>query len=347
MTGARRRAIPVAPVGEAITLATLMRLCALSLSILLAGCAGETSAGVLDGPVVTPRPGDAAARPDGNSSPDQAVPIASDATAAIGRSDAGVDGRDGGDAAADARADGAASPSAGCGKPAVGTSRYERRMVSIRGVAREYFLWVPRTYDPRRPYPVIFRWHGSGGNGTSGGLEIEAAAAEDAVIVSPSGLGGQWSLDPNGPDVALFDTLLARLGGELCLDGKRVFSYGFSLGGFFTNLLACVRSSVVRGAAPVEGAPAGSNCGGRVAAWIVHGTPDTAVRVASGIAARDRYRQLNGCSATATPDPPAPCVRYQGCAAGYPVVWCQTDSPHDPQGRFSAPGAWSFFRSLP
>jgi polyhydroxybutyrate depolymerase len=275
-----------------------------------------------------------------------AVPRAPEAAApdtAPPRPDARADG-----SAPDLGADGGnqAARSPGCGKPATGTSRYERRTIAIRAVDREYFLWLPRSYDPNRGYPIIFRWHGSGGNGTSGGLEIEAYSKEDAIIASPSGLGGRWSLDAAGPDVELFDTLLEQLGSELCLDTGRVFSYGFSAGGFLTNLLACIRPAVVRAAAPVEGAPAGAGCTGKVAAWITHGTPDTSVTLARGAAARDRYLQVDGCSTTTVPEAPAPCVRYQGCAEGYPVVWCVTDSPHNPQGPFTAPGAWAFFRSL-
>jgi polyhydroxybutyrate depolymerase len=317
------------------------------MSVFLLGCGGATAIPDDSG---TPardagRGRDVDPGPEAGRAPD-ALPPSTDGNPGFGdgRGDgAGPlpgDGSAGGD-----RATSAGTP--GCGKPAVGTSGYERRTVTIRGVEREYFLWVPRTYDPARPYPVVFRWHGSGGNGTSGGLEIEGSAKEDAIIVSPSGAGGHFVLDPAGPDVALFDTLLAQLGGELCLDPGRVFSYGFSNGGYLTNLLGCVRASVLRGVAPVEGGPSGDGCSGRVAAWITHGTPDTAVALARGAAARDRYLAADGCSATALPTAPAPCVLYQGCAAAYPVVWCQTDSPHDPQGRFTAPGAWSFFRSLP
>jgi len=235
----------------------------------------------------------------------------------------------------------------GCGKPAQGTSSYARKTISIRGVDREYFLWLPRTYDPRRAYPIVFRWHGAGGNGTSGGLEIEAASKEDAIIASPSGLGGNWSTAADGPDVELFDTLLRQLGTELCVDPGRVFSYGFSMGGNLTNLLACVRGTVLRGVVPVSGAPAGANCNAQVAAFLVHGVMDDVVPVARGLAAAERYRVLNGCSTMSQPDSPAPCVRYQGCPARYPVVWCQTAIGHDPMGAFSGPGAWGFFKSLP
>jgi poly(3-hydroxybutyrate) depolymerase len=236
--------------------------------------------------------------------------------------------------------------SAGCGLAATGTSSYVRQTITVRNATREYYLWVPRTYAPDQAYPVIFRWHGSTGNGLSGGLEIEASSRESAIIASPSGIGGNWDNSPSGVDVQLFDMLLARLESAYCIDTARVFSYGFSAGGGFTNLLACVRSTVVRAVAPVESFAPVATCPGRVAAWITHSADDQVEPIALGVRVRSLFLAANGCGMTTMPVTPSPCVRYQGCAAGYPVDWCQTSGPHDPQGSFTGPGAWSFFDAI-
>jgi hypothetical protein len=39
---------------------------------------------------------------------------------------------------------------------------------------------------------------------------------------------------------------------------------------------------------------------------------------------------------------PCSCVSYDGCAAGYPVVWCEFNGPHTPAPN-SAATIWSFF----
>jgi polyhydroxybutyrate depolymerase len=321
-----------------VTHAFRLSLCAL----LLLGCGPAPSPDVAPVALDAGPPADGAPLPpDTGSPPPDDVRPADDAGTAP---DASADRATGVDRMADG---GAAARSPGCGKPATGTSRYERRTITVAGVQREYFLWVPRGYDPTRAYPLIFRWHGTGGNGTSGGLEIEQAADEDGLVASPSGIGGVWSLQAEGPDVALFDALLGQLGDTLCVDPRRVFSYGFSLGAAFTNLLGCVRSDVLRAVAPVDGLPGGDHCTGKIAAWITHGTADTTVPIAIGTTIRDRYLGVDGCATSAVAEAPAPCVRYQGCAPGYPVVWCKTASEHDPQAKFTAPGAWDFFRSLP
>ena len=243
--------------------------------------------------------------------------------------------------------DGSASGmTAGCGMAATGTSSYVRNTMMIGSTVREYYLFVPNDYDATRAYPLVFRWHGSGGNGTSGGLEIEAASGDNAIIASPSGINGDWDLSPNGVDVALFDALLAALESRYCIDGNRVFSYGFSDGAGFTNLLGCVRSDVLRAVAPVEGwAPQTTNCGQPIAAWITHSADDQTVTIDQGEAARDLFLQLDGCTTTTMPVSPSPCVQYGGCA-DHPVDWCETSGPHNPQGAFTGPGAWSFFQTL-
>ncbi len=237
--------------------------------------------------------------------------------------------------------------SAGCGMAASGTSNYVRETITVHGAQREYYLYVPRTYDASQPYPIIFRWHGSGGNGTSGGLEIEASSGEKAIIASPSGLNGDWDFAPTGVDVQLFDALLADLESRYCVDTDRVFSYGFSDGAGFTNLLGCVRTPTIRAVAPVEGWAPETTCNGPVAAWITHSVDDDSITIDQGRAARDLYVMLNGCGSTTKATTPSPCIAYQDCLSDDPVVWCQTTGPHSPQGSFTGPGAWAFFDSLP
>jgi poly(3-hydroxybutyrate) depolymerase len=299
------------------------------------GNGGHGTGGAADG-------GTAGARMDGGTGGAHAGSGGADGGAG-GRADAGAG--TGGASAGDA---GASHQSAGCGMAATGTSSYVRQTLTIRNVAREFFLWIPRTYSATHAYPIIFRWHGTGGNGTSGGLEIEAASGEQAIIASPSGVGGVWDLTSGGADVELFDTVLAQLEGRYCVDTDRVFSYGFSAGAGFTNLLACVRGADLRAVAPVEGwAPQTTGCEGKIAAWITHSVDDTTVTIDRGAASRDLFRGFDGCGTTTAAVTPSPCIRYQGCMTGYPVDWCQTTGPHDPQGAFTGPGAWGFFNSLP
>lgn len=252
----------------------------------------------------------------------------------------------------------AISRSAGCGMPRMGTSSYvEQPRISVAGLQRHYYLYVPRTYDPNRAYPLIFRWHGAGDNALHGGMPIEASVQEDAIIVAADGhdvprWGNGWDFTEKGPDVALFDALVDGVSKSHCIDRQRIFSYGFSMGGGFSLILGCVRGEVLRGIGVVEGgwlaptSPPGQ-CSGHVAAWIAQGTADNTVTVADAVSIRNSvYLPQQGCNQTTQAVEPPPCRSNDGCLAGYPQVYCLTNAGHDPQPGFAPPAAWAFFRSL-
>jgi polyhydroxybutyrate depolymerase len=225
---------------------------------------------------------------------------------------------------------------------------------------REYTLVVPDGYDPSTPMPLVFAYHGLGGSSELARLyfQIESAAAGQAIFVYPQGLelarmGGQtgWDLAPSGNDVALFDAILDEVTEGLCIDSARVFATGHSFGGYMSNALGCFRASVLRAIGPVAGGPPFGACeGDTVAAWLAHGTGDQVVPFSQGEEARDSLLDRNGCEATTAAVDPAPCMAYDGCAEGMPVVWCAHEEP-DLQGhawpRFAAPAIWAFFDALP
>jgi polyhydroxybutyrate depolymerase len=139
--------------------------------------------------------------------------------------------------------------------------------------------------------------------------------------------------------------MLEIVSDQYCIDSHRIFSYGFSLGGLFTNLLACERGDVLRATAAIASGLAGNNCKGKVASWFLHDTDDDAILIARGKAARERAVAANGCS-TNTVDEGNGCVRYQGCDAT-PVVWCESKGfGHNIRGDYAPAQVWKFFQSL-
>jgi polyhydroxybutyrate depolymerase len=239
------------------------------------------------------------------------------------------------------------SGSTGCGAPATGTSTFVTRSTRVGELDRTYHLYVPLSYQAQRAYPLVFRWHGSTGDGLSGGLGIEQSSREAAIIVAPDGLERTWSAKTRAADLLLFDALLAQLSEQYCIDRARIFSYGFSAGGAFTNELACARGELLRGAAAIASTPASSACTSTTAAWLLHDADDDVVSLRLGEAAREQARQRNGCAASSRAAGSG-CVAYDGCRAGEPVVWCQTSGfGHDIRGDFAPPLVWQFFSALP
>lgn len=239
----------------------------------------------------------------------------------------------------------ASQRSIGCGSAQTGTGSFVTMKMRVLDQDRTYHLRVPNTYDPNRAYPLIFRWHGAGGNGLRGGLGIEYKAKNNAIVVSAASLGRYWRINTDSIDLHLFDSMLETISNQYCIDRNRIFSYGFSVGGTFSNLLTCERGDVLRANAAIASGLAGSNCKGKVATWLLHDLNDDAVPIANGKAVRERALAANGCS-TNTVDAGNGCVRHQGCDAA-PVVWCETKGfGHDIRGDFAPAQVWKFFQSF-
>jgi len=251
--------------------------------------------------------------------------------------------------------------SAACGQAGAPTGS-STETISVGGVDRAYVRVVPVNYDPARPYPLIFAWHGRGGNGPLARqyFGIEAAAGSDAILVYPNGLpvtadpnDTGWELTAAGRDIELFDAIQAEVASTYCVG--RTYSMGHSFGGFMSNALACFRGgttpTAVRAIASIAGGgPFGACSGGPISAVIIHGMQDQVVPFTQGEGSRDAWRTDAGCAATSTAITPSPCVAYDGCTGGLAIQFC---AHNEPQGSghgwpaFAAGGAWQLFVDSP
>ncbi len=258
---------------------------------------------------------------------------------------------------------GGATQSSGCGKAPPGSDRYS---MDVDGTMREYILSVPDGYDQSKPYRLIFTWHPLGGSaqqvagsGNNGYYGLKSASNGEAILVSPEGLPFQGSnlgwANTNGRDIAFLSAMIEKFKAEMCIDESRIFSTGFSFGGMMSNAVGC--AGLARAIAPMAGNSQVSGCQAGtqpVAMMGFHGDHDSVVNISGGRAARDVFVGRNHCTdATMPADPgwcdgvaqnfqPCNCVSYQGCDAGYPVVWCEYNGDH-----MAAPSSgttiWNFF----
>jgi polyhydroxybutyrate depolymerase len=223
-------------------------------------------------------------------------------------------------------------------------------MVMTGGANRPYSVRLPTGYDAMRAYPVIVLLHGC--NSGTNNVPMEKATGADAILVRGTGSAADtcWSTSANGPDVAFFDAMVTDVKKRFCADEHRFFVVGYSSGSWLVNQLTCIRADVLRGAASVTGGESASgNCGGPVARIFIHDQDDTTNVIAGSVKARDRQLTQNMCDKAAQPTPvdPSPCTLYQGCAAGYPVEWCQTmGEGHNRQDSFAPSTFWNFFKAL-
>lgn len=188
-----------------------------------------------------------------------------------------------------------------------GRSSFE---VPIGGRNRHVQVEVGPQAGKNGPAPVVFLWHGWGGDPRSvlAYLDLKKAWPE-AVAIAPRGLPRRfpglgvrshpgWQIAPaefDDRDVRLFDSLVHDLSKLECLDASRFVSSGFSNGGYFSNLLGCERPSVLAAIAPVGGGGPPGDCEAPMAVWIAHGTGDRVIPVREGRATFAAWRESNTC----------------------------------------------------
>lgn len=252
----------------------------------------------------------------------------------------------------------ATTGSEGCGKSATRPDPASKQTLSVSGTNRTYLLFLPTNYSSTTEYPVVFAFHGGGGNGAAArnDFKLEAAANNGAIMVYPD---GGWNYG-SGTDVAFFDAILKDMKAKYCLNTKRVFVTGFSLGGIFVNGLGCLRGgTTVRAIIPVAGsgpnpnmAPAQADIGcptgtppSDVPTMIIHGTADANALYKYGQWEAEFWRKWNGASTTTT-TPPSPfsgCVDYSG--GRVPVRFCTHSGGHMVPS-WAGQYIWSFAQSI-
>ena len=107
------------------------------------------------------------------------------------------------------------------------------------GLESKYVMFVPRTYDGSKPFPLILFLHGSGSRGTDGQLPIKYGLAKTIrakneefpfIVVFPQAREGEnWLPDNAGGQRAL--AILDRTEKEYKVDADRVTLTGISMGG--------------------------------------------------------------------------------------------------------------------
>jgi polyhydroxybutyrate depolymerase len=178
-------------------------------------------------------------------------------------------------------------PSLGCGKdPMQATATFVKYTIQTSGtkdadcadklnnvpkcgawsVPRDYYIWLPPTYDKQHAYPLVLQAPGCGGNGTqvyplSPTNSTDDAGVNGTVIrvgltPAPNSIGhgtneNQGCFDDkegdDSVDFVFYENLLDKLKTELCYDENRVFAVGNSSGAWLANELLCKYGGDTRG----------------------------------------------------------------------------------------------------
>lgn len=130
---------------------------------------------------------------------------------------------------------------------------------------RDYILYVPANYTGNEPVPLVFNFHGftgSAANQMTYGDFRPVADSAGFLIVHPQGtlfngsthwnVGG-WTVGSTVDDVGFTEALIDSLAAAYNIDMARIYSTGFSNGGYMSFLLACQLGNRIAAIASVAG----------------------------------------------------------------------------------------------
>jgi len=225
--------------------------------------------------------------------------------------------------------------------------------VQVGSANRSYILHVPATYDGTSPVPLVVDFHPLGGSGQAERSASPYPAQTDpegVIMAFPNGLsgpsGGAWNVGPccvaDTDDVAFARALVAQIQETACIDPKRIYAVGFSMGGGFSHYLACHAADVFAAVAPaafdlLEENVGDCNPARPVTVVSFRSTGDFLVPYDGGFSSvvsgmpitflgaqgtHEAWAERNQCSGSPSAEDANGCSTYSDCADGTEVVLC-------------------------
>lgn len=205
-------------------------------------------------------------------------------------------------------------------------SQWQNNSFTHQSSNRQYRVYVPAGYNASNPASLVLTLHGLGDNMSnfSGiGMNLVADTA-NIIVVVPQALNDPllgssawnsgaaymgYTVNSGIDDVSFLSALIDTVSAHYSIDPQKVFSCGFSMGGFMTQRLALQLNNKVKAFASVAGTfgdgilPAG-NPGRPVSIAHFHGTADGTIAYTGNAYGNDAQELLdfwvdnNNCSAS-------------------------------------------------
>lgn len=303
-----------------------------------------------------------------------APPLSSGGSAGSGATAGSSSGGTGGNASGGAAgaSSGGAGPACKAGAPLVPGET--KGTISVGGTSRTYILHVPASYSGTQPVPLVIDFHpifgsGSGEKGLSGYAAL--SDTEGFVVAFPDGIDQAWNVGPcctmsrSVDDIAFAKALVGKIEGDGCIDAKRVYATGFSMGGGMSHYLACHAADVFATVVPASFDLLTENEGDCTPARPItvlsfRGTADNVVPYAGGasnppnglptihflgaVGTFEKWAMLDGCTGTPTAGTDG-CKTYSQCNAGVEVTLCTIDGGGHAPG--NAQQGWAMMKKHP
>ncbi len=233
------------------------------------------------------------------------------------------------------------------------------RQVTAGGLARTYRVYLPPgSASEAMPLVVVHHGYTMSGQAMFDITSYAALADSEHIALAfpdgqagPNSFGAPWNVGTNlcpstsgappsapGDDFALLDAIKADIAQDQCIDRDHIFATGFSMGGYYSHHLGCMRPDI-RAVAPHSGGTHElSGCvNTRRPIIMFHGKSDTLIApgcqdpasspVASVVPAAAAWAAHNGCATTTTSRAVqgGTCIHYEGCPADGQVELCTFD----------------------
>jgi polyhydroxybutyrate depolymerase len=226
------------------------------------------------------------------------------------------------------------------------------------GVTRRYILHVPSSYNGEKPVPLVLNFHplltDSATTESRSGWKA-VADREGFIVAFPDGQeSAAWNVGPcctqsrEVDDVGFAKALVKQVQSKFCVDAKRVYASGFSMGGGMAHYLGCEAADVFAAVAPGHFDLMEENMCTPARPITVHSTrsmSDVVVPYEGGrkdnapngfrgihtflgaVKTFQRWAELNGCTDQPM-DTGGGCQTHKQCTAGVEVTLCTVGGGH-------------------
>ncbi len=237
--------------------------------------------------------------------------------------------------------------------------------VQVGGTTRSYILHVPASYTGQTPVPLVTDWHpilfDDAFEQSISGYQ-QKSDKEGFIVVFPNGIDNAWNIGDccttsrTVDDVGFARALVAQLEQQACIDPKRVYAVGYSMGGGMSYKLACDAGDLIAAIAPaafqlMQDSEWPCRPSRPITVISTNGTADPVVPYAGGdvnppnglavtnhflgaVATLQRWAELDGCTDMPV-DKGGGCQTYSQCNGGVEVTLCTVQggghTPADPE----------------
>ncbi|MEH1845633.1 MAG: alpha/beta fold hydrolase [Nostoc sp.] len=129
-----------------------------------------------------------------------------------------------------------------------------------QGQLRTYYIYTPKSYNPKHAMSLVLVFHGDSGSGNSIAKVSRfnnLADQKGFIAVYPNGLDHQWSftghLRKKVDDISFVAALIEHIERIRNINSRKIYATGFSQGGILTQALACKLPNKIAAFASVAG----------------------------------------------------------------------------------------------